>query len=190
MCGRYQFSEAEDTAWIADEARRQLGAEAWKPGDVCPGDRAPVLLGALAQPELRLFSWGYPARGKLIINARSETAAEKPLFRDGVSRNRCLIPATGFYEWDDRKRKSLFRLPEAGLLYMGGVYARLEGLLRFCILTTAANDSVSPVHPRMPLVLTAEAAEAWLSGAEAAPLLRTVPPALERRSEEDQLSLW
>ena len=110
----------------------------------------------------------YQLPHSLVINARAETAGEKPLFRESVAARRCVIPSTGFYEWDRDKRKHLFRL-----------------------LTTAANASMAPIHDRMPLVLRREQLEPWLREPEiAAALLHTPPPELEVTSAEAQLSFW
>lgn len=104
---------------------------------------------------------------------------------------RCVIPSTGFYEWDQEKRKHLFRLPGEQVLYMAGLYEKREGENWYCILTTAANHSMSPIHHRMPLVLRQEQVDTWLrEPQEASLLLHTVPPELDVTSAEAQLSLW
>lgn len=69
---------------------------------------------------------------------------------------RCVIPASGFYEWSTDKRKCLFRLPDAQTLYMAGIYEQQQDECRYCILTTEANESVRGSHPRMPVVLQRE----------------------------------
>ena len=66
------------------------------------------------------MKWGYQLPSTLVINARAETALEKPLFRESVRSRRCLIPSTGFYEWDGQKRKYLFTLPGEGVTLYGG----------------------------------------------------------------------
>ena len=102
-----------------------------------------------------------------------------------------LIPSTGFYEWDRDKRKHLFRFPGEQVLYMAGLYEKREGENRYCILTTAANPSMAPIHDRMPLVLRREQVDSWLrEPQEASLLLHTVPPELDVTSAEAQLSLW
>ena len=136
------------------------------------------------------MKWGYQLPGTLVINARAETAAEKPLFRDSVRMRRCLIPSTGFYEWDNRKRKYLFTLPEEDALYMAGLYDRRGGEDCYCILTTAPNGSMRPIHDRMPLILTGEQRRHWLTDGDAAEFLAIVPPELQRVSAEAQISLW
>lgn len=193
MCGRYQFGgdEGGELARIAREIERACGPGAWTPGEIRPSALAPVLLPSGAGSRAALLRWGFPTERSLIINARAETAAEKPLFRGSVAAGRCLIPAAGFYEWDADKRKYLFTLPGGAPLYMAGLTAVIGGEPRACILTTAANASVRETHGRMPLILTAAQRGPWLHEPSAAPeLLRAVPPMLERSSAEPQLSLW
>jgi putative SOS response-associated peptidase YedK len=99
--------------------------------------------------------WGFPGfmDKQLVINARSESAMEKKMFCDAVERRRIVIPAAGFYEWNRQKEKSTFTRKDSSVLYMAGIYRRYEDGDRFAILTTAANESMEPVHDRMPLIL-------------------------------------
>jgi len=152
---------------------------------------APVLLsgGEGIHPELQ--NWGYRMTGSLVINARAETAAEKALFRDSVAARRCVVPSTGFYEWDREKRKFFFTLPNEGALYMAGLYDLRGGKPCYCILTTAANASMEAVHHRMPLVLRREQIISWLNDSQAtADILRLQPPQLEKAAADAQLRLW
>ncbi len=97
------------------------------------------------------------AGGRLVVNARSETALEKPLFRKLVLAGRVAVPAQCFYEWDRNKVRHAFsRLDGRDLML-----AAISDGRSFAILTTAANASVAPVHARMPLVL--ENTGAWLA---------------------------
>lgn len=127
------------------------------------------------------------------INARSETAREKPAYRDAFERRRCVIPADGFYEWSGPKgarRPLWFHPPKGGLLHLAGLYeswsnpATGEQERTFTVLTTPANDVVAPVHDRMPAILDPADLDLWLatphkgepSTAEAAAaLLRPAP---------------
>ena len=105
---------------------------------------------------------------------------EKLLFRDSVIYRRCVIPSTGFFEWDVTKRKYLFTLPGEKLLYMAGLYNKRDGENCYCILTTAANESMRPIHDRMPLVLTTDQYQEWLEDNDAsASILTMIPPILE-----------
>jgi putative SOS response-associated peptidase YedK len=108
--------------------------------------------------------------GSRMINARSETAAEKPSFRTAFKRRRCLIPADGFYEWRKiGKRKQPYHIHfTAGRPFtMAGLWESWskgpEGTLEtFTILTTAANKAISGLHHRMPVILEGDARELWL----------------------------
>lgn len=189
MCGRYQFTAEEcgEIRQIVQEIQRRWGDGAFQPGEIRPTAAAPVLVDS--GPEL--MRWGYQLPNTLVINARAETAEEKPLFRESVAARRCVIPSTGFYEWDREKKKYLFRLPGERVLYMAGLYEKRGGEDRYCILTTAANSSMAPIHHRMPLVLRREQLGPWLREPEtAAALLHTAPPALEVTSAEAQICFW
>ena len=143
---------------------------------------------------LSMLRWGLipawakdHAIGHKLINARSETAAEKPSFRSAFRHRRCLIPADGFYEWKRRggtRQPWLFGLGDGEPMVFAGLWERwtvpegaaLTGSLaerspgdavETCtILTTAANETVSPVHGRMPVILPPEAWDVWLAGEE------------------------
>ena len=145
---------------------------------------------------LAMLRWGLipawardPAIAWKLINARSETAAEKPSFRAAFRSRRCLIPADGFYEWQRRdgiKQPWLFGLRDGAPFAFAGLWeqwripegAALTGSLaerspgdavETCtILTTAANETVAPVHGRMPVILPPDAWDPWLAGEDAA----------------------
>ena len=108
------------------------------------------------------------------INARSESAAEKPMFRDSFKKGRCLIPATAFYEWQKAAsgpaRPFCVALASGEPFAFAGLWRRNRlsdgGLLESCaILTTAASPLLRPIHPRMPVILPAASRELWLDPA-------------------------
>lgn len=107
---------------------------------------------------------------RLLINARSETVATKPVFRDSFSHERCLIPADGFYEWqrtDTGKRPHFFSLPDRALFAFAGISARCEGdggaVVNSCaLLTCEPSPEVAPVHKRMPVILEPDDEARWL----------------------------
>lgn len=193
MCGRYLFTadNNEEIRRITRQIERQYGPGTWQAGEMRPTDAAPVLLADGQDIRPRLYSWGFRLPGTLVINARAETAEEKPLFRESVASRRCVIPSSGFYEWDAEKRKYLFTLPGESVLYMAGLYAVRDGRPCYCILTTAANPSMQDVHGRMPLVLRREQVSPWLmQPQETGGLLRAVPPPLRREAADAQMRLW
>ncbi|WP_417525684.1 SOS response-associated peptidase [Marinovum sp.] len=145
--------------------------------NVCPTTQIATVRNEEGQRRLAPMRWGFlphwyksPTDGPLLINARAETIAEKPAFRAACRERRCLIPATGFYEWTkDAEGKRLpwyIRRADGGTLAFAGVWqdwARGEESARTCaIVTTGANDRMSAIHHRMPVVLEPEAWPLWL----------------------------
>ncbi len=175
MCGRYAFSDIDEiyeARRILEEVAKRLGDEeaaAVKTGEVFPTERAAVVAQSKDGPHAAVMQWGYPISGKLLINARSETIAEKPLFRSSLSSGRCLVPCTGFYEWKgEGRQKQKYRIwPEgAQFFYLAGLFRRfrLDGQWsdRFVIVTAPANEAMREIHPRMPLIVPAKSAGLWL----------------------------
>lgn len=108
--------------------------------------------------------WGFsnPYRKGLIINARAETVREKKLFANSIMNRRCIIPASGFYEWDSYKARFRFSHPDDDLLLLAGIYHEEQGTPRYTILTTQANESMIPVHDRMPVMIGRNEIRPWL----------------------------
>jgi putative SOS response-associated peptidase YedK len=114
-----------------------------------------------------------------MINARSETAAEKPSFRAAFRRRRCLIPADGFYEWQKvpgqkRKIPTYIRLKSGKPFFFAGLWESWDSpdgsnILSCTILTTAPNEMMAPIHNRMPVILPPEAYQTWLATGEQKP---------------------
>jgi putative SOS response-associated peptidase YedK len=113
--------------------------------------------------------WGFPLDRKLVINARLETAAEKPMFRESFRQRRCLIPASGWFEWDHREKKP----PRYRFRVSGSRWFCLAGLYRvlpmqppvFAVVTRPAEGPLAEFHDRMPLWFPPAQAGRWLDGA-------------------------
>lgn len=128
-----------------------------------------------------------PSIAYKMINARSETAAEKPAFRAAFAKRRCLVPADGFYEWEkagEEKVPHWLHLPERKPFAMAGLWERWapEGedpLFTFTILTTQASPDIRHIHPRMPVILPPDTWESWLdperTPGDLQPLLQPLP---------------
>ena len=191
MCGRYHMGE--DTL---EEAVEALGAQteaSIRQGDVRPGETAPVLLSGPDSFLARDMRWGFmPAKGKgLLINARAETALQKPAFSESMMRRRCVMPADAFYEWDAQKQMVTFRHPEDPFFYLAGCWRFCDGEMRFVILTREANGSVLPVHPRMPLLFDRFQASEWIRpDSDAQSLIRAEMPHLHAQRAFTQASLF
>ena len=193
MCGRFYTDddEAQYRAILALLYQRNPEEAALllrKTGEIYPTDHVPVLL--KHGPEL--MQWGFSrfdGKGRM-INARSETALEKPMFRAPLlsvegsrgaevpaASGRCLIPAASYFEWETREGKKVkYRLrPEReGLFTFAGIYRTEAGAKTpvFVILTAPAANGISFIHERMPVILPQERREEWLtSGEQAARLL-------------------
>ncbi len=191
MCGRYSIfveKNIEELNVMIYEVNQRLhhsGRSLMKLGEIYPTDAAPILIGNGGGVEYQAARWGFPGlRGKnTIINARAETAAEKPLFADSLRYRRCAIPSTGFYEWSHRgpKTKYLFQEPGEPMLYMAGFYDTFEQEDRFVILTTGANASMEEIHSRMPVVLSREELYQWIFDPDyTREVLRRIPRPLVR----------
>ena len=192
MCGRYfvddeMWREIKKICKQIDDSKLKVTR-----GDVCPTDMAVVLMG-MKEVRTEQMQWGFTQQYQegLLINARAETVLSKPSFRDSMRHCRCVIPAAGFYEWNTAKEQVSFRMPQSKILYMAGIWQPTAKEKQFTILTTSPNDSVSPVHDRMPLVLTSEEIIPWIQSFDAAEkLLTKTPPFLEHKQEYEQLSLF
>ena len=175
MCGRYYIAEddmTEEMARIIEEINRKKTPEGMKTsGEIFPSDIVPVLANS-RQQDVQPFAmrWGYTfPNSKPVINARSETAAIKPMFKDGMKQRRCLIPATHYYEWEHRGRQSIkyaIRPERSKMLYLAGVY-HLEKhddviVPTFTVLTCEASPGISFIHDRMPVILPSEIITDWL----------------------------
>jgi putative SOS response-associated peptidase YedK len=111
--------------------------------------------------------WGFQGfkKGQLMINARAETVEEKKTFSKAFRETRCVFPLSGFFEWDSEKRKLLFTSGESDVFYIGGFYRIHKTGAGFetesIIMTTKPNESVSPIHDRMPLIIQKDHIEEW-----------------------------
>ena len=140
--------------------------------------------------------------GKPLINARAETVAEKPSFKNAFRRRRCLVPASGFYEWqgDTPGRRQPYYVPRAdgGLVAFAGIWEHWMGedgseLESMAIITTAANEALTSIHHRMPVVVEQKDFDRWLSpegdaqdllGSAANDLFAPEPTEMKRTSQK------
>lgn len=177
MCGRYALYAEER------KLRRRFGVEPpeeLRPRyNVAPTQMVPILRREGEERRFAMVRWGLvPHWAKSIdtgystINARAETVADKPTYRSAFRRRRCLIPADGFYEWQTRagtkvKQPWFIALSDGEPMALAGLWERWtspEGapLDSCCIIVTAANDLMRPIHDRMPVILASEHWERWL----------------------------
>ena len=197
MCGRFvqerslaELSELFEAEQLVDDPGPRY--------NVAPTDPAAVIV---ERPDARrgvtLYQWGLvphwatsPADAARHINARSETVASSPAFRDALRRHRCIVPVDGFYEWSREggvRQPHLVRRHDRRLLALAGIWAtwrpypEAEPRRTFAILTTRANDAVASIHDRMPVALREEDWRRWLdphadAGGEVLALLEPPEP--------------
>ncbi|MFZ5915305.1 MAG: SOS response-associated peptidase [Chloroflexota bacterium] len=179
MCGR--FTLITPTAELAEQFTLPEAPTLPPRYNIAPGQPVATVRQAPSGSgrELVMMQWGLVpswARdlkiGSRMINARSETAAEKPAFRSAFRRRRCLVLADGFYEWQHRehgKQPFYIRLQDGrpfGLAGLWEYWEGAEGALESCtILTTTPNDLMRPLHDRMPVILSPEHHDLWLDAA-------------------------
>jgi len=178
MCGRYRLSRRKQI--IEEHFDTTPWDEEWSPHyNIAPTQPVPVIRQNPTEPirEQSLMRWGLipswskdPSGAASMINARAETAATKPAFRDALKFRRCLIPADGFYEWArtaKAKQPYCFEVNEGQLFAFAGIWDRWKDpngawVKTFSILTTTPNAVTSAVHDRMPVILESDDYDLWL----------------------------
>lgn len=181
MCGRYTVDTSDsDIRLIAKQLADDLAP--YKSGEVFPSDGALTVAGDGARLAPKVMKWGFQSGdGAPVINGRAETLRIRRMFAESFNKRRCVAVTTGFYEWDAEKQKFLFRLSGGGALYLGALWTGAPGSERFIVITAPANESVMPVHSRMPLVIPKEHVRDWISDTYAAAEMLSSPlPMLER----------
>ncbi len=196
MCGRFglfvtpevleeYFALTDFTAALSPRARYNL----------TPGQAVAVVREHEGRRRLDVLQWGLipfwakdATIGRKLVNARLDTVATKPAFREAWTRRRCLIPASGFYEWsepvDDRKRPHFIRPADEPVLALAGLWRSPAGdKLETCVIvTTDASAQLAPIHDRLPLLIPRDAFALWLdptSGVGDVAQLAARSPALE-----------
>lgn len=181
MCGRYYIDiNNNEFKRIVEEAQKNI-YENYKTGEIFPTNIAPIYIEDDNKMKPILAKWGFPKWDgkKVIINARAETINEKQIFKKLVSHNRCIVPASYYFEWkqaENSKDKYKLKSPNSNI-YMAGLYNVVTNKenkqlslfesnkdIFYTIITRKANDSVSHIHNRMPLIFNNNEINEWLNG--------------------------
>lgn len=165
MCGRYYIdSDIEGIKEVIDEIERKYPGVIMSDGEIYPTNIVPIITKDGPVPAKWGFKKTWGGKGT-IINARSEGIEMKKTFAKPFEKQRCVVPTNGFYEWtkDKSKIKYFFELPDEQILYMAGLYEYYDNELCMVINTHDANDSVSAIHNRMPVILTGDQLTLWLN---------------------------
>jgi len=178
MCCRYWTDDSPELQSIVEKMYESPLVGKWQKttdiktyGEMRPTDVVPVI--ASDRSGMRSvfpMKWGFSGR-PLLMNARSETAATKPLFREAWAAHRCIVPASHYFEWEHRIRndgkietgdKYRIRPKNGGMTWLCGLYRIENGLPVFVILTREPSDSVRFLHDRMPLILPERLVNEWI----------------------------
>ncbi len=187
MCGRYTLTQEQEALQVALGVPDLLLERPRY--NVAPTQEMPVILGSREGLRGAVMRWGLipewaddPSMGNRMINARAETAHEKPSFRGPFRGRRCLVPADGFFEWMEeggRKTPVRIRLASGAPFTLAGLWDRWEGPVRetvesFTILTRDAFPSIRGIHHRMPVLVRARDRGRWLDSEVSLPDLRAL----------------
>lgn len=192
MCGRFALTLPDEAMASLFEATLSNDLAPLPNYNICPTNQIHTVTSEDGQRRLRPMRWGFlphwyktETGGPLLINARAETIAEKPAFKTACRERRCLIPASGFYEWtkdaEDNRLPWYIHPTEGDLLAFAGVWQNWErdGVAHTtcAIVTTAANTPMTAIHHRMPVTVAAKDWGLWLGeeGKGAATLMRAAP---------------
>lgn len=183
MCGR--FAQTQSGTAVAEAFQLPVTPELQPRYNIAPSQLVSVVVQSRQTGDRQhhakkwglLPGWSRDAKiAYKLINARAETAAEKPAFRQAFQKRRCLIVADGFYEWQpaakgQNKQPYLIQLKTRALFAFAGLWERWRSpdtddtVFSCTILTTAANEIMSPIHHRMPVILPPDAYDPWLDSA-------------------------
>ena len=192
MCGRFAITLPDDAMAALFEAAPANDLPHVPNYNVCPTTQIHTVTSDDGTRRLRPMRWGFlphwyksPTDGPLLINARSETIAEKPAFRAACRERRCLVPATGFYEWtkdpEGKRQPWYIHHTDGETLAFAAVWQVWEKgdepLTTCAVVTTSANEAMSRIHHRMPVVLDQKDWALWLGEeGKGAATLMIAPP--------------
>ena len=163
MCGR--FSLSSNLEELQNEFSNEISGNFPVKYNISPGQSPVVISLKKNNFYLNKIHWGFkvPKLGKLVINARSETIIEKPLFKNLLLQNRCLIPANSWFEWDNEKKPYLIKHKKNDIIAFAGLQRIEENKDRsFIIITAEAGRNLKTIHKRTPLVINKENFLFWL----------------------------
>lgn len=185
MCGRFTITHPNEALAALFGATPGNDLPDGPNYNVCPTNPVAVVTSDGGQRRLRSMRWGFipswykaPNDGPLIINARSDTVATKPAFREAIRSRRCLVPASGFYEWSEgpggARLPWYFTRADGRPMALAGVWQRWQDIDTVAIVSTEAGEGMTGLHHREPVILEEADWPLWLgeAGHGAAVLMR------------------
>ncbi|MFW5995824.1 MAG: SOS response-associated peptidase [Halanaerobiaceae bacterium] len=190
MCGRYSLNLGREDLINFYEIGAEYAVSFSPVDEIYPSQMAPVIMEENGKRNLKKYKWGFNPgfTSDLLINARGETVDEKPTFRNSFFRQRCLIPATGFYEWKQGKKYRI-RFKNKKLISLAGIfdfYPDKNGKETACfvIITGQARGRLKQVHHRTPVILNKKQALQWINPAEK---VQNLQPLLNSHPSDEKL---
>ena len=178
MCCRYWTEESPELRVIVEEMNRSSLVRKWHNitavksyGEIRPTDVVPVIApDKSGRRAVYPMKWGYTGKG-LLMNARAETAGQKPTFREDWEKHRCIVPASWYFEWEHRlgndgKKytgdKYMIQPKGSAMTWLCGLYRIENGLPVFVILTREPGDEIRFIHDRMPMIMPEDLVNTWI----------------------------
>ena len=178
MCCRYWTEESPELRAIVEEMNRSSLVRRWQEttavksyGEIRPTDVVPVIASNRAgNRAVYPMKWGYSGKS-LLMNARSETAAQRPTFREDWARHRCIVPASWYFEWEHRQGndgkkyigdKYMLQPRGSAVTWLCGLYRIENGLPVFVVLTREPGPDLRLIHDRMPLIMPEQLVNEWI----------------------------
>ena len=178
MCCRYWTEESPELRAIVEEMNRSSLVRRWQEttavksyGEIRPTDVVPVIASNRAgNRAVYPMKWGYSGKS-LLMNARSETAAQRPTFREDWARHRCIVPASWYFEWEHRQGndgkkyigdKYMLQPRGSAVTWLCGLYRIENGLPGFVVLTREPGEGIRFLHDRMPLIMPEQLVNEWI----------------------------
>lgn len=180
MCGRYYIDESPELQSLTEAMNRsplvarllQNSTAVLSHGEIRPANAAPVIASnRMGKRAVFPMKWGFKGKS-LLINAKTETAAVRPAFRDAWAGHRCIVPASWYFEWEhvlmkDGKKKTgdqfMLRPKDSPVTWLCGLYRMEEGIPCFVILTREPSEEIRFIHDRMPLMLPERSVDEWIN---------------------------
>ena len=180
MCGRYNIDEAKEMIDVVEKMLQSSLVDEWHKrsctvktyGEICPTDVAPVIApNRLGKRAVFPMKWGFNEKS-LLINARVETASQKPTFKNEWKSHRCIVPASYYYEWEhltdnENKKKTgdkyVIQPKGDSCTWLCGLYRFEDNMPVFVILTREADEGIRFIHDRMPLIMPDDLVNDWIS---------------------------
>ena len=198
MCGRFTITHPNEALAALFDAVTGNDLPESPRFNICPTTQVAAITSDCGHRRMQAMRWGFipswyktPGDGPLIINARSDTVAVKPAFREAVRARRCILPASGFYEWTGGPAKT--RLPyyitrsDGAPMAFAGLWQRWGDLVTCAVVSTGAGPGMAGIHDREPVILDPTDWPLWLgeAGHGAAALMQATPPGTLRMHRVD-----